>query len=69
MTKINKINPMRILDKVKIEYTHLTYVPDENDLSGTHCLSEKALKYEFGRTNVRPNPQKREDKISRTEII
>ncbi len=40
MEKITKTNAMRLLDKAKIEYTPLTYIPDESDLSGTTVASQ-----------------------------
>ena len=43
MTKIAKTNAMRILDKAKIEYTPLTYIPNEEDLSGTTVASQIGL--------------------------
>ncbi len=43
MTKISKTNAMRLLDKAKIEYTPLTYVPNEDDLSGTTVASQIGL--------------------------
>ena len=38
-----KTNAMRMLDKAKIEYEEMTYVPDESDLSGTHIASQIGL--------------------------
>ena len=43
MTKIAKTNAMRILDKAKIEYTALTYTPNEDDLSGTTVATQIGL--------------------------
>ena len=37
---MNKTNVMRILDSAGIEYVPLEYVPDENDLSGTHVADQ-----------------------------
>ncbi|MEE0968859.1 MAG: Cys-tRNA(Pro) deacylase, partial [Clostridia bacterium] len=36
----NKTNAMRILDGAKIKYEILEYVPDENDLKGTHVAEQ-----------------------------
>lgn len=47
MTKIAKTNAMRILDKAKIEYTPLTYIPNEEDLSGTTVASQIGLDAEI----------------------
>jgi len=47
MAKIVKTNAMRLLDKAKIEYKPLTYVPDENDLSGTTVASQIGLDSEM----------------------
>lgn len=40
---MNKTNAMRMLDKAKILYEAKTYVPDENDLSGTHVAMQVGL--------------------------
>ena len=44
--QMQKTNAMRMLDKAKIEYEEMTYVPDENDLSGTHIASQIGLEPE-----------------------
>lgn len=40
---MNKTNAMRMLDKAKIKYEAKTYIPDENDLSGTHVANQVGL--------------------------
>lgn len=40
---MNKTNAMRMLDKAKIKYEAKEYVPDENDLSGTHVAEQVGL--------------------------
>lgn len=40
---MNKTNAMRMLDKAKIQYEAKTYIPDENDLSGTHVAGQVGL--------------------------
>lgn len=40
---MNKTNAMRMLDKAKIKYEAKEYVPDENDLSGTHVAKQVGL--------------------------
>lgn len=40
---MNKTNAMRMLDKAKIQYEAKTYIPDENDLSGTHVANQVGL--------------------------
>ena len=37
--KETKTNVMRLLDKAGINYRHLEYEVDENDLSGTHAAN------------------------------
>ena len=39
----NKTNAMRILDAAKINYEIMEYVPDENDLTGTHIAEQIGL--------------------------
>ena len=43
----NKTNVMRALDTARIDYTPMTYVPDENDLSGTHIAEQIGLPAEI----------------------
>ncbi len=40
---MNKTNAMRILDTAGIAYKPLEYIPDENDLSGTHVADQIGL--------------------------
>ncbi len=40
---MNKTNAMRQLDKAKINYDAIEYVPDENDLSGVHIAAQTGL--------------------------
>ena len=39
MTKINKTNVARLLDKAKVEYELIPYDVDENDLSAVHVAA------------------------------
>ena len=43
---MTKTNAMRQLDAAKIPYEALTYVVDENDLSGTHIADQVGLPYD-----------------------
>ena len=43
----NKTNVMRTLDAARIDYTPMNYVPDENDLSGTHIAEQIGLPAEI----------------------
>lgn len=40
MTKINKTNVARLLDKAKIQYELISYIVDENDLSAIHVANQ-----------------------------
>lgn len=40
---MTKTNAMRMLDKAGIPYKEMTYIPDENDLSGTHIAEQVGL--------------------------
>lgn len=40
MTKIQKTNVARLLDKAKVAYTLVPYEVDENDLSATHVAAQ-----------------------------
>ena len=40
---MNKTNAMRQLDRAKINYEAIEYVPDENDLSGVHIAEQTGL--------------------------
>lgn len=40
MTKINKTNAARLLDKGKVSYELIPYVVDENDLAATHIATQ-----------------------------
>lgn len=46
MSKPIKTNAMRQLDAAKIAYEPLTYVVDENDLSGIHIAEQVGLPFE-----------------------
>ncbi len=39
----NKTNAMRILDAAGIKYEIMEYIPDENDLTGTHIAAQIGL--------------------------
>lgn len=43
----NKTNAMRILDAAKIPYEIKEYIPDENDLTGTHIAKQIGLDAEI----------------------
>ena len=40
---MTKTNAMRMLDAAKIKYDIMEYVPDENDLTGTHIAEQIGL--------------------------
>ena len=40
---MTKTNAMRMLDAAKIKYEIMEYVPDENDLTGTHIAAQIGL--------------------------
>lgn len=42
-----KTNVMRLLDKAKINYRHMEYEVDENDLSGTHAADVMGVQHEM----------------------
>ena len=44
---MTKTNAMRMLDKAKIQYEPIEYVPDENDLSGVNIANQVGLDYEM----------------------
>ena len=44
---MTKTNAMRMLDKAKIQYEPIEYVPDENDLSGINIANQVGLDYDM----------------------